>query len=427
MITTPKISISNKDDFRELVNTYRNGFHYKTIKAVQGNTILNRAVLELVGADLPGILTELIGRNWQTAVEISFRVTLMLGVALFLPLALIPIWNNRAQKKYELPNEFKNLFKIQFEDLLPEKDPESLKQKLIEYETIEVVNDFLRETSNDSERSKINSLKEKLREAKCHVVKMDLASAGFLTYLVPWSQNFFAKYILGIESYTGEIDLLSESQQEESAAFHKRFWPFKFLTGLGMCFFGTKWYAGKIKDAATLPNEETSKSKMLSEMKKHISLFDIKDKIFSQRLNIFGTFFWGGMPAMMLSPRSINEFIERGLRTLVWFPTAFWGDAFLHSKFADKYDAKYDTEIVEPNAKSEYGIKEVKSLIKLDKAMDEALSKNDEPEIKKTFDSIKGQIKLYYLSMGLDALFMGIGLSLANIIGTKIRISKGVY
>jgi hypothetical protein len=53
----------------------RSGKFYRFTKEIQQNTILNRATIELLGAELPTAATELIGRNWVSAVESTFRTT----------------------------------------------------------------------------------------------------------------------------------------------------------------------------------------------------------------------------------------------------------------------------------------------------------------------------------------------------------------
>src|SRR3989338_4801619 len=87
---------------------------YKATREIQNNTILNRAVIELLGADLPSSLTELVGRNWKTAVEVAFRITLFTITSLFIPLLFIPFLNKMAAKKYNLPTMFKKHFLIVF-------------------------------------------------------------------------------------------------------------------------------------------------------------------------------------------------------------------------------------------------------------------------------------------------------------------------
>jgi NAD(P)H-hydrate repair Nnr-like enzyme with NAD(P)H-hydrate epimerase domain len=58
------------------VSSYLQSKLYRATKEIQHNTILNRATLEVLGADIPSTLTELVGRNWKTAVEVAFRITL---------------------------------------------------------------------------------------------------------------------------------------------------------------------------------------------------------------------------------------------------------------------------------------------------------------------------------------------------------------
>ena len=51
------------------IKPYLESKFYRATREVQQNTILNRATVELLGADLPTAFTEAIGRNWKSGVE----------------------------------------------------------------------------------------------------------------------------------------------------------------------------------------------------------------------------------------------------------------------------------------------------------------------------------------------------------------------
>ncbi|MBI2995707.1 MAG: hypothetical protein HYY52_03245 [Candidatus Melainabacteria bacterium] len=412
-------------------NSYMSSKLYKATREIQNNTILNRATIELLGADIPCTLTELVGRNWKTAVEVAFRITLFLVTSFFIPLLFIPILNKLAAKKSGLPENFKKLFYNQFEDLIPEKRTkegnEEFKQKLIAMEGQEKVNEILGDDV-DKHEQKLEEFKQKIVKAKTNVVKKDILYSGLLTYLVPWVQVWFSKSLLGVVGYTGETDLLSESQQEESASFHEKTKYIKFGLGILPTVFGSNWYSNQVQKAATSFDSELKESKFLSFVKKHIKQFDYYKAIYAQRLNLAGTFLFGGDCGFLLASRSLNEFIERCLRLSVFWPTMFFGVEWVNFKLSDKHDKKYDTQIIDHNSPKELGIKKVKNLAMLETELKQAENEDDEIKIDMISKTMKAQMKNYWLSILIDSALMGVGLTAANIAGTKIRVEKfGIY
>ena len=411
---------------------YMTGKLYRATREVQKNTILNRATVELLGADLPTSVTELVGRNWKSAVESAFRITWYMVNSMLIPLLFIPFLNKTAKSKFELPANFNKAFYNQFEDLLPEKntkkDNEEFVAKLIELEGEEKVKEFLGSGVQEEQDKKLLDFKDKLLKAKSFVVKLDVLFSGMLTYLVPWTVNWFSKTILGVVGFTGESDLLNESQKEESTRLHEKTKYLKFGLGLLPTYFGSNWYSDSVYKAATVPQVEVEKSGWLSFIKRNIKQFDYYKEIYANKLNLAGTFLFGADSGFLLASRSLNEFIERTFRLAVFLPTMFFGVEWVNSKLSESYDKKHGTSIVDYDSPKEMGIRQVKSLDVLEKQLKQAEVEGDQSKIKLVSDTMKGQVRNYWLSILLDSALMGVGLTSANIIGTKIRVEKyGIY
>ena len=412
------------------IGTYLDSGFYKVTREIQNNTILNRATIELLGADIPSSLTELVGRNWKTAVEVFFRISLFLVTSFFVPLLFIPFLNRQAVSKFQLPKELNKHFVNQFEDLTPEKDTregdEEFREKIINLEG----EDKIKLAFGDSEEKQIEGIrdyKKKLVKAKSDVVKKDILYTGLLTYMVSWVQNWFSKHIMGVVGYTGETNLLDQSQMEESTSFHEKTKYIKFAIGVIPTFFGSNWYSDKLSKAATSKNEELKDSKFMSFIKKHVSQFDYYKEKFARKLNIAGAFLFGGDLGFLLSFRSLNELIERCLRLAVFWPTMFYGVEWVNAKFAQNSDKKQGTQIIDQKAPKEFGIPKVRMLGELEKELKAANENNDVQKVESILKSMKNQAKYFWQSILLDSLLMGVGLTSANIIGTRIRVSKGIY
>lgn len=412
------------------MNPYFNTTFYRATREIQHNTILNRSVIEILGADLPTTLTELIGRNWKTAVEVAFRISLYLVNSFFIPILFMPILNKISAKKHGLPGDFQKKFYIPYEDLLPENNTleknQEFKQKLTDLEGKEKVEAFLG-TDETKHNEKISDYKKTMLSAKSHVMKLDLFCDGLLTYVTPWIQNIFSKKILGVVGYTGEDDLLSESQKEESAEFHEKTKYFKFLFGGLITILGGNWYSNKVRNVASMSENEAKNSKVSTFIRKNIKQFDYYKEIYSNKLNLAGTFLFGGDLGYLLTCRSLNELLERCLRLVVFWPTMFFGVEWANYKLCENHDKKHGSKLVDYDIPKELGIRQVKSLEKLEEELLQAKEGNNEEKIKIAEQSIKTQVKNYWYSILLDSLIMGVGLTSANIIGTKMRVQRGIY
>ena len=106
----------------------------------------------------------------------------------------------------------------------------------------------------------------------------------------------------------------------------------------------------------------------------------------------------------------------------------FFGVEWVNFKLSERHDKKYGTKIVDNDSPKEMGIRQVKSLEDLESQLKQAEDEGDESKARQISGTIKGQVKNYWFSILLDSALMGVGLTSANIIGTKIRVEKfGIY
>lgn len=408
---------------------------YKLTKEIQHNTILNRATIEVLGADLPTVATELVGRNWRSAVESGFRITYYLVNSMVIPTLLMPLINKLSSYKHDLPKTLKNPFFIQFEELVPEKRTEEGNQEFIEnlkkIEGEERVKKFLGEEPSRV-NEKINDFKEKMFKAKSFVFKLDSMLSGLLTFLVPWTTEWFSKKFLGVTAFAGEYDLLDDSQKEESVKFHESTKYFKFGIGSLVTVLGSNWSTRILNKAVETPlasiQKKSFSDKAVSFVRNNLKHFDYYNEIYANRLNLAGTFLFGGDAGFLLGARTINELIERACRISVFMPTLIFGIEGVNSKFCEWSDKKHDTKIIDYESPRELGSRRVKSLEELESDLSIAKERNDEISIKKAEESLEIQTYNYWKSILASSAILGVGLTGANIVGTKIRVEKfGIY
>ena len=384
--------------------------HYKTVKYIQENDVVNRAILDMGSGFVPVFLVELIGRNWQTAIETAFGNILRLLTNYVAPLTLVPLWSKLAAKKHNIQN-IEGLFKIQFTDISPETSMETFKNTLLDIGINESKN-IINKMSNDE----LSSLKEKLIDAKLLIRKLDLTSIGLLTYISPWIRNWFTKNILKVAGYPGELNLLSESERETGNLLLRLS---KFALGLIPLFGGIHLDTKYFKETISSAKEKTEGNKIVNWIKNNIKDFDYHNGNITNRGNILLQNILGGVSSRLLASRSINEAIERVITAIVSLTGNFWGDLVAHKTLARLHDKRFSTQIV-----SQEGNKKVKTLNELEQGLKKAIKAKDDNSTETHLKSIQGQIKTYYQSMSLSALVMAV-VTVFRIWNTNRRIKKG--
>ena len=386
--------------------------HYRAIKYIQENEVLNRGILDLGSGFLPVFIVELFGRNWQSAVETLFGNGLRLLTNFISPLLLVPLWNKISAARNNLPIALKGLFKVQFEDLIPEVSLETFRQKLTETGCGDP------DSISKLSLTELKSLKKKLLDAKTFVRKLDLLSVGFLTYVSSWMRNWFTRKVLGVVGHVGELGLLSESQRRQSSGFYEKFKFLLFGVGLIPLFVGSIWDANKLRQAVSVSKSEAEKDIVLNHMRSNMGSLDYYDGYITKRGNLLRHNVYGGIASRLLASRSVNEFIERLVRLTVSLLGNFWGDLIAHKALAKRSDKQYGTEIISSE--------KVKALSQLEVELNEAVKRKDKKAANKFLKSIKGQIKTYYQSMSLNAFVMAV-VTIFSIWNTTRRVRKGAY
>ncbi len=402
-------------------DTLLNSWYYKTMKSVQGNEVINRGIQDTVTGFVPTFTLELIGRNWKSAIETAVGNGLRIFANYISPLMLVPLGNYLTGKRNKLSHNINGLSKINFEDLTSEVTNEELKARLLEADKNKNQQNINSLTEED-----LKSLKIKLLDSKLFVRKLDLLSVGFLNYVTPWLRNIFTKRVLGVSGYVGELDLLSDTEREQSAENHERFKYLKFAGGLLPLLIGTHWDMDQLKKSLTLPLDEVKKSSVLTHFRRRLDEFDYHEGYATGKGNLLRHNLYGGLSSRLLSCRSRNEFIEKGLvRPVVSLIGNFWADTVAHTALAKRHDKLNNTEII-INDKEHIKAGKVKSLPELEKELNTSITEKDESTAEKFLRSIQGQIKTYWQSASISGFITTCAIGF-NIWNTKRRVDKGSY
>lgn len=404
---------------------------YKVVKAGEKNHLAQRVGMEAIGVDLPTIACELVLRGWESAAGAGLRISLFILNSLIVPALITPGLNAIAKVKFSLPSNFKKLFLNEFQDLTPEKNSDASNQEFIlkmqEREGEKVIKPYFYSNDEKLHLDKVLDIKEKLIKAKSFVVKWDYRVSGVLSYLVPWCQNWFEQSILGLIGFSGENRFLDDSQKEESVNFHNKYKWFKFAAGLVPTIWGGEWVSNSIESSVRSTDAQLKDSKIKSFMKKHIKQFDYHKGIFANKLNLAGLLVFSGDAGMLLSTRSIGEFVERCFRLSAFWPSFVYGIEWIHSKAAGIVDKKNNTKLIDQNEPAELGIKKVKTIDKLEKEFDDAVKAKDVESAKKALVAMEKAPKVFGTAFLGNSAVLGVALNLINYIFMRIRIARGIY
>lgn len=418
-------------DLSKKASELKSKFTYKAIKKGEQNHLAQRVGIELLGADLPTMVSECFLRGYKAALGAGVRITLFIVNSLIIPTLIVPVLNFFAAKKYELPKAFKNNFLNQFADLTPEKKNENSNLEFIEsvknLESEESVKKELYKSDGSVNHEAVDKFKDKLLEAKSFVMRWDVQVSGLLTYIVPWCQNWFEQKILGLIGFSGEDKFLEDSQKEESMEFHNKYKNWKFAAGILPTVIGSHYFSKTVHDSANSTDEEIGDKKIKGFVKKHIKQFDYYKGIFANKLNLAGIIFVGGDAGMLLASRTIGEVTERIMRLSAFWPSFIYGIEWMHSKFALSSDKKHNTQLIDPNEPEELGIKKVRALVKLENDFDLAVKENNEKKAEVALKSMENGVGAFGKAFLGNSAFLGVILNVIAYVFTRIRIAKGIY
>lgn len=430
-VSTLQSSSNPFQSISERAKKLQSGFLYKVVKGGEKNHLAQRVGMEAIGVDLPTVACELALRGWESAAGAGLRISLFILNSLIIPTIITPGLNILAKNKFSLPQNFKKLFLNQFQDLVPEKSNpisnEEFVQKMEVYEGKQTIESYFYDSKGDLKDSTVSDFKEKLIKAKSYVVKWDYRVSGVLSYLVPWCQNWFEQSILGLIGFSGENRFLDDSQKEESVSFHNKFKWLKFGIGLVPTIWGGEWVSNNIEASVRTKDADLSSSKVKSFMKKHIKQFDYHKGIFANKLNLAGLLVFSGDAGMLLSTRSIGEFVERCFRLSAFWPSFIYGIEWIHSKVAGSMDKRNDIKLIDPDEPAELGIQKVKTIDKLEKEFDNAIKTKDVKSAEKVLTAMEKAPKAFGWAFFGNSALLGVALNLVNYVFMKIRIARGIY
>ncbi|MBI1858057.1 MAG: hypothetical protein HYR97_02955 [Candidatus Melainabacteria bacterium] len=386
------------------------------------NPVLNRLGNDLLGVALPTIGIEFLLRGWQRGVEMCAVMIPYIATTFVVPTAFMPLWNNMATKEYNLPSEFSRLHEIGFEDLLIDKDINAFRDKLQKLEGKEKIEKYL--AGLDDGNAKLCILREKLIKAKSSAIRKNIFTTGLFANLVYWFKNWFAKSVLGVTGFTGELNVLDESQVERNSGSYEKNKFFLFSGAILSYLFGSHLFSNAIEKSASAKKSDVKTNPILDYIRKNIDTFDIQDGKFPNRGNLFGMYMTGGIFSYFFASRSVTEFIENVIRLTIWFPMAMWGDTYIKNMSASKMDKSLGTSLLEYDKKTQ--VKTVKSLEKLYKELEGATVSGNQGSVELLTRSIKARKKMDLSSLLKNALIMGIGLTAFNALFSSWRLRNGI-
>ncbi len=422
---------NNLDILTSKANKLKERLIYKAIRKGEQNHLAQRVGIEALGVDFPTIVSEFFLRGYKSALGAGVRISLFICNSLIIPALIVPVLNFIAAKKFDIPKAFTKPFLNQFSDLTPEsKNEESntaFVENLMKSEKPEAIKSEFHEGDGKIKHNAVNDFKEKMLEAKSFVMKWDVQISGLLTYIVPWTQNWFEQKILGLIGFSGEDKFLEDSQKEESMGFHNRFKHYKLAAGILPTVLGSHYFSKTVHDSVNATDNEVKDSKIKSFIKTHIKQFDYHEGIYANKLNLTGIVFFGGDTGMLLAARTIGEVFERVVRLSAFWPSFVYGIEWLHSKFASNSDKKSGTKLIDESEQAELGIKKVKPLVTLENEFDIAIKNENEIEANRALKSMENGVGAFGKAFLGNSAFLGVILNIISYVFMRVRIAKGIY
>lgn len=337
-------------------NNFKGGGFYNTTAELEGNIILSRAIIDLIGCDFPWII---MANNKQERIERTRRYAIVFILAFMSPIALLPVLNRFAMKNtvkltknfwsnnhkaIHLSNDFlvnAEKTKVGLNKLAKETEMGPIEKyfyKIMGKRQIEQklnVDDLLAHADGDWEK-----LRLKLIKAKNSVLFVDFLTSGIPLGSMGFINNYLTKKKTGQSGFSAEFKMADKNTVEKRADLYERnknkryayfaslalgiSTAFALITNYGLSSQSTKGIAGFVK--------------------KHAKVTNYKSGIYMARIPFLALMIinHGGL---LLASRNNAETKDTFIRMGTGDAVFFGGDLVLASLFANISDRLFKTQL----------------------------------------------------------------------------------
>ncbi len=314
---------------------------------IQGNTILNRGLLDLGGVALPNAM---MSNNSIEGRERLGNSSIYFVLAFLTPFVTLPLSNRFALSKMfkatkSFGSEENHLMRLSNKYLsgtvndmkkgIHELSEHLLKDKKIDVKGFKgVLNDF---------KGKEEELRQKLIKAKSAVWGSDFWFTGVSTGSIVWVTQEITKKLTGRTGFSAKYEMADESYTKKQAAEHEKNKWKKYLGFLAMAT------AAAVALPVVMAKSMLAKNPtgILRMIKKNAAKLDYKDGKFMSMPTYFSIFLITSIPGLILASRDSTERKDWALRLAFLGGLFFGGDAAMNGVGARLSDKFLGTKLID--------------------------------------------------------------------------------
>lgn len=408
----PNHSKSNKTNFKGL---------YKTTSIIQDNTVLNKAILSLIGFQIPFCLS---ANNKTERRERIVQGSWYMGVAYASPFFLLPFINKRVLLKSGIIDNVKDkgveIVRVSKEFLNEDASKmvsgiKKTAEKMGKEKGFEgITNDFEKILKKFPDKE---VLRQKLINAHKDIFKYDFIFTSALGgAAMPWISNFYTELTTGRKGYSGEFEMADEKYTDKMSEKHEKY---KYQK-LGLSF------ALAILPAFIIPKQlSKAMSKKANELKglpkflnKNAKLFDYTDGKFMSLLTYAAIWTFGDFPTYLLATRDKNELEYLAISRSIVGLSFFGGELALSNWLGRTIDKTFKTELMDKE--------KLKKSSTLGKIFTPARSLQNIKDLGLSKKTQKFAIGMYWGLLLLNAALLGYGIPITLNKVLKKKVEKDV-
>lgn len=403
---------STKTDFKGL---------YKTTSTIQNNTVLNKAILSLIGFQIPFCLS---ANNKTERKERIVQGAWYMGVAYASPFFLLPFINKRVLLKSGITNNLKDrgveIVRVSKEFLNEDASKmvsgiRKTAQNLEKEEKFKgIAEDFegILKKFPDKE-----ILRQKLIKAHKDIFKYDFIFTSALGgAAMPWISNFYTELTTGRKGYSGEFEMADEKYTDKMSEKHEKY---KYQK-LGLSF------ALAVLPAFIVPRQlSKAMSKNVKDLKgipkflnQNAKLFDYTDGKFMSLLTYAAIWTFGDFPTYLLATRDKNELEYLAVSRSIVGLSFFGGELALSNWIGRGLDKTFKTELMDKEKLKKAGT--------IGKIFTPARSLQNIKDLGLSKKTQKFAVGMYWGSLLLNAALLGYGIPITLNKVLKKKVEKDI-
>lgn len=317
---------------------------YNLSAGIERNPVLNRALMESIGVEVP---FSLMANNKDEVIERFIRGAIFVFASFIAPVVTMPLINKFVLKKSGIIENEAEAIILRVSKKYLSKDTELLKKGFEKTAEELEKNPKFKDASAHFEKvwnsfSNKEELREKLIKVHKKIFSTDFAISSLLFVSIPWLGNYITEKRTGRIGYVGEFKMADKKYTDKMAESHQKTRRYKIALSTVLAMIPAL-IIPKLASKAML---KPVKNPIMKFFKNTAHIFDYTDSVFLSKSALFAIMLFGDLPTYMLACRDKHELKYRTEAALYMIGMLFGGEPVLNNIFGRLCDKIKGTTIM---------------------------------------------------------------------------------